>query len=259
MIVTRFSQLIQSYHELGPGDVFVGRVPKSHLKATLLADLTGRGVRLLPSATAQLLNGSKVAQAFVLAPWMVPHTISITRRKTLLDALTQYHRAGITTAITKTDHLHCGHGVCKWNDLETLYSCLAHSREAFPFVLQPFERVATDIRVVIVDDYCESYSRSNPHSFRMNLASGGKSQLHELTSDQRSLCTQLLERAQMPYAHIDLMVTDKGAVYFSEIHLDAGTRGAQMNHRELNQMKRDYLMQLARQSSEAIGTDIAPK
>lgn len=251
MIVTRFSQLIQSYHELGPGDVYVGRVPKSHLKATLLADLTDRGVRLLPSATAQLLNHSKVAQAFVLASWMVPHTLAITRRKELLDALTQYHRAGITTAVTKTDHLHCGHGVCKWNDLEALYGCMAHNREAFPFVLQPFETITADIRVVIVNDYCESYSRSNPHGFRMNLASGGKSHPHELTSDQRRLCNQIMERAQMPYAHIDLMVTDRGGIYFSEIHLSAGTRGAQMNHRHLNQMKQDYLMQLAQQSIES--------
>ena len=118
MIVTRFSQLTQSYHGLGPGDVFVGRVSASHLKATLLADLTDRGVRLLPSDTAQLLNGSKIDQAFVPASWMVPHTLAITRRNTLLDALTQYQRAGITTAITRSDRLHCGQGVCTGNDLE---------------------------------------------------------------------------------------------------------------------------------------------
>ena len=67
MIVTRFSQLIRDYHRLGTGDVFIGQVPSSSLKSAMLTDLTERGVVLLPAATAQILNASKVAQAFETA------------------------------------------------------------------------------------------------------------------------------------------------------------------------------------------------
>lgn len=251
MIVTRFSQLIKAYHDLGPGDVFVGRVPSSHLKSTLLADLTDRGVRLLPSATAQLLNGSKVAQAFVLASWMTPHTLAITRRKELLDALTQYQRLGITTAVTKTDRLHCGHGICKWDNLETLYSCLSHDHTVFPFVLQPFVALSADVRVIVVGEFWEAYSRRNPYNFRMNLAGGGQCTPYELTSEQRGICMQVMERSQMPYAHIDLMQMDDGTVYLSEIRFDGGTHGAQVDHHILKQMKQTHLMEMAKQIADS--------
>ena len=130
MIITRFSDLIRQYHHLSAGDVFIGQVPSSFLKSGLLGDLTDRGIALLPAMTAQLLNASKVAQAFVLNPWMVPHTVAITRRKALLDAVTSYTRSGIHTVITKADGLHCGCGVRKWDNLETLYSCLAFDERA---------------------------------------------------------------------------------------------------------------------------------
>lgn len=251
MIVTRFSQLIKSYHELGPGDVFVGRVPSSQLKSTLLADLTDRGVRLLPSATAQLLNGSKVAQAFVLSAWMAPHTLAITRPKELLDALTRYHREGITTAVTKADRLHCGHGVCQWDNLETLYSCFSHDRTVFPFVLQPFMALSADVRVIMVGEYFEAYSRSNPHNFRMNLAAGGQCSSYELTPDQRKICLQVMKRSQMPYAHIDLMLTDNGATYLSEIRLSGGAHGAQIDQQALKKMKKTHLMEQAQKIIDA--------
>ena len=151
MIVTRFSQLIRDYHRLGTGDVFIGQVPSSSLKSAMLTDLTERGVVLLPAATAQILNASKVAQAFVLNPWMPPHTMAITRRKELLTALTAYDQLGIGIAVTKADRLHCGHGVRKWGNLESLYNCLAFDNAAFPFVLQPYVSDFTDVRVVMVD------------------------------------------------------------------------------------------------------------
>ncbi|MFZ1984542.1 MAG: hypothetical protein WAU91_09015, partial [Desulfatitalea sp.] len=120
MIVTRYSHLVQLYQDLGPGDAFVGLIPASPLRAALLTDLAARGVRLLPSATAQMLNASKTMQAFLLGPWMLPHTRVIDRRKALLDALAGYGQNGITAAVTKAEHQHCGHGVRRWNDLETL-------------------------------------------------------------------------------------------------------------------------------------------
>jgi glutathione synthase/RimK-type ligase-like ATP-grasp enzyme len=245
MIVTRFSQLIRDYHRLGTGDVFIGQVPSSYLKSAILTDLTERGVRLVPSATAQVLNASKVAQAFLLNPWMVPHTLVITRRKELLDAVTTFSQKDMSVAITKADCLHCGHGVRKWDNLETLYNCLSFDEKAFPFVLQPWVTDFMDVRVVMVGDYCEAYSRRNLHNFRMNLAAGGHSEPHVLTQAQTEFCRGVLARAGMPYAHLDLMLLDDGSAYLSEIRLNGGIQGARIQRNELEQMKQARLMELA--------------
>jgi glutathione synthase/RimK-type ligase-like ATP-grasp enzyme len=250
MIVTRFSQLIRDYHRLGIGDVFIGQVPASYLKSVLLTDLTDRGVKLVPSATARLLNASKVAQAFLLNPWMVPHTLAITRRKELLDAVTTYSQKEISVAITKADYLHCGHGVRKWDNLETLYSCLAFDQKAFPLVLQPFVTEFTDIRVVIVGDFYEAYSRRNLHNFRMNLAAGGHSEPHVLTQAQAEFCQAVLARAAMPYAHLDLMLLDDGRIHLSEIRLNGGIHGARIGRGELDRLKQARLMELAIQTEQ---------
>ncbi len=245
MIVTRFSQLIRDFHRLGTGDVFIGLVPSSYLKSALLADLTDRGVKLVPSATAQLLNASKVAQAFLLNPWMVPHTLAITRRKELLDAVTAYHQKGLTAAVTKADRLHCGHGVRKWDNPEMLFNCLAFDEKAFPFVLQPYVAAFTDVRVVIVGDFYEAYSRRNLNNFRMNLAAGGQSEPHVLTDAQADFCRAVMARAGMPYAHMDLMLLDDGSIHLSEIRMNGGIRGARIGRKELEQMKQTRLLELA--------------
>jgi glutathione synthase/RimK-type ligase-like ATP-grasp enzyme len=245
MIITRFSQLIQEYHRLAAGDVFIGQIPSFCLKSVLLADLSHRGIRMVPSAAAQLLNASKVAQAFVLNPWMVPHTLAITRRRELLDAITAYDEMGISAAVTKADGLHCGQGVRKWDNLETLYSCLAFDDKAFPFVLQPHVTDFTDIRVVIVGDYAEAYCRRNPHNFRKNLAVGGHSASHALAPAQEAFCRTLMDRAGMPYAHLDLMLTDDGAIYCLEIRLNGGIQGARIERHALDRLKHARLLELA--------------
>jgi glutathione synthase/RimK-type ligase-like ATP-grasp enzyme len=245
MIITRFSQLIQEYHRLAAGDVFIGQVPSSCLRSALLADLSDRGIRLVPSAAAQLLNASKVAQAFLLNPWMVPHTLAITRRKELLDAITAYNKMDISVAITKADGLHCGQGVRKWDNLEVLYNCLAFDAKAFPFVLQPYVIDFTDIRVVIVGDYVEAYCRCNPHNFRRNVAVGGHCTALALKPAQEEFCRALVERAGMPYAQLDLMLMDDGKVYCSEIRLNGGIQGAQIEHHRLERLKQARLLELA--------------
>jgi glutathione synthase/RimK-type ligase-like ATP-grasp enzyme len=245
MLMTRFTQLIQAYDALGPGDVFVGQIPASPLKAVMLTDLAARGVRLLPSATAQTVHGSKCAQAFLLAAWMVPHTRVIARRKALLDTLGDYHRRKITVVVTKHDHLHCGHGVRKWENLDMLYSCLSLDERHFPFVVQPLQAVAADVRVILVGDYQEAYARHNPDGFRMNLAAGGSSRPHALTEEQHDLCRRVMARARMPYAHIDLMITQEGDTYLSEISLNGGLQGARVARVELEGMKRARLEALA--------------
>lgn len=241
MVITRFTQLIEAYYDLGPGDVFLGQIPQSPLKALMLTDLAARGVRLLPAATAQMVHSSKCAQAFLLGCWMVPHTRVIARRKDLLDCLGAYRRRGISVVVTKHDHLHCGHGVRKWDNLDTLYSCLSLDERHFPLVVQPFGAVAADVRVIWVGDYQEAYARSNPHDFRMNLAAGGSSRPHALTAEQLELCRRVMTRAQMPYAHIDLMLTADGETYLSEISLGGGLRGAQVSRAALERMKRACL------------------
>jgi glutathione synthase/RimK-type ligase-like ATP-grasp enzyme len=245
MIVARFSQLIQEYHRLAAGDVFIGQIPSSQLRSALLADLSDRGVRLVPSATAQLLNASKVAQAFLLNPWMVPHTLAITRRRELLEAITDYHKMGVSVAITKADSVHCGHGVRKWDNLETLYSCLAFDEKAFPIVLQPHMTAFTDVRVVIVGDYSEAYRRCNPHNFRKNLAVGGRCSSYSLNSAQAEFCRTIMERAGMPYAHLDLMLMDDGAMYCLEIRLNGGIEGARIDRQTLERLKQARLLELA--------------
>jgi ribosomal protein S6--L-glutamate ligase len=249
MIVTRFSQLTQVYAGLGPGDVFIGQVPQSCLKTAILVDLTQRGVRLLPSATAQTLSVSKCAQAYLLRPWMVPHTRVITRRKQLLDAVGEYRRQGIATAVTKQEHQHCGHGVRKWSDLEMLYNCMSLDDRHYPFILQPFYAVAADVRIIVVGEYWEAYARCNSEGFRKNLAAGGSSRPHTIEEVQRVFCTEIMARGQMPYAHIDLMVTAEGSFYLSEMNLNSGVHGARISRVALDRLKQSHLERLAAEAS----------
>ncbi len=244
MIYKRFSELLHAYHRLETGDVFIGRIPGSHLKPVIMADLTARGVVLVPSAIAQLLHASKVAQAQVLQPWMLPHTMAITRRKQLIDALDHYRQQGIEAAVTKEDRLHCGHGVRKWRDLEMLYSCLGLNQGSFPFVLQPYLEQFVDLRVIWVGDFCEAYTRDHPTNFRKNLAGGGQSTVHKLSDRQHQFCEALMERSRMPYAHIDLMLTHNDEIYVSEIRMNGGIHGAQISRHELDRMKQERLKAL---------------
>ena len=249
MIIHRFSQLTQAFHDLGPGDLFIGQVPPTYLKPAMLIDLMARGVRLLPSAGAQMVSASKTAQALILKPWMAPETRVIDRRKTLLDAVTDYERKGIGAAVTKAERQHCGHGVRKWDQLETLYNCLSLDSHHYPFVLQPFLQVDTDLRIIAVGDYWEAYARCNPIGFRKNLAAGGESRPYALDLSQKALCRQIMDRTEMPFAHIDLMLTSDGATYLSEVSLSGGLRGAAISGAELTELKQARLMALAESGS----------
>ena len=248
MIIRRFSHLLEAYHTLGAGDVYIGQVPSTKLRAAMLIDLESRGVRLLPSATALMVNASKAAQALFLLPLMLPRTRVISRRKELLDALAEYSRESVARAVTKSDHQHCGHGIRRWDDLEMLYNCISMEKDAYPFVLQPFMENFTDIRVIKVGDFCEAYSRYNPHGFRMNLAAGGQSSPFELSEGQQQLCRTAMARCRMPYAHIDLMVTAQGDCHVSEIRLNGGIHGAGICRKDLEAIKSEHLEKLALES-----------
>ena len=245
MIICSTRELRARYDELGAGDCYVGTVSARHLKQAILIDLASRGVACYPSALSQTLNGSKVAQAFIYRQWMVPHTLAICRRADLIAAISHLAAHGIGAVVSKQDHMHCGHGIRRWQSIEQLYNCLGFDTTAYPFVLQPFVENFTDVRVIMVGDYEEAYIRENPNSFRGNLAAGGQSRPCELNADNHRLCRAAMQRGGFPYAHIDLMIDGDGGAYLCEIALNGGTHGARIDRRELDRKKKELLLNLA--------------
>jgi glutathione synthase/RimK-type ligase-like ATP-grasp enzyme len=241
MIIKGIRQLRARYDQLGAGDIFIGSVSFRHLQKTVLIDLLERGIRCLPSALSQVLNASKVAQTLVLKDWMLPHTLAIHRRLDLLDAVACYDRQGITSVVTKQDHMHCGHGVRRWENINAVYNTLGFSESTYPFVLQPRVEKLIDVRVIIVGDYVEAYSRKNPHSFRNNLSMGGRRRSFILDAKGQRFCRSAMERGKFPYAHIDLLIMDSGKIYLSEIALNGGIKGAEIDRKELNRKKLETL------------------
>ena len=246
MIVRTNRELKASYNELTAGDVFIGNLSLKYLKQPMLIDMLERGIRCLPSPLAQILNSSKVAQAFVLNDWMIPHTQSISRRTDLVDALNTFGKNGIGPVVTKQDGLHCGHGVRRWETIETLYSFMALAESSYPFVLQPFREGFTDVRVIIVGDYVEAYTRSNLYNFRVNLSFGGTGSPYKLDQKKEAFCRSAMQRGRFPYAHLDLMIFENGEFYLSEITLNGGVKGARIGRQELDQKKKELLEKLAR-------------
>jgi len=245
MIVRSSRELKERYHDLCSGDIFLGILTYKHIKQSILIDLMERGVSCFPSPLSQALNHSKAMQAVVLNNWMLPQTFIIARRTDLIEAINTYNRLGIAPAVTKEDHLHCGHGVRKWDTIETLYSFVALSETSYPFVIQPFLDNFTDVRVIIAGDYMEAYVRYNPDNFRMNISMGGKNYPYEMNTDLLNFCRTAMERGKFPYAHLDIHITDDGTYYLSEIALNGGTKGAKIRRRELEQKKQDLLEHLA--------------
>lgn len=245
MIVRSSRELKERYHDLCSGDIFLGILTYKHIKQSILIDLMERGVSCFPSPLSQVLNHSKTTQAVVLNNWMLPHTFVVARRTDLIEALNNYNRLGIATVVTKEDHLHCGHGVRKWDNIEVLYNFVALSETSYPFVIQPFLDNFTDVRVIIAGDYMEAYIRQNPDNFRMNISLGGKNYPYEMNMDLLNFCRKAMERGKFPYAHLDIHITDDGKYYLSEITLNGGTKGAKIHRRVLDQKKEDVLEGLA--------------
>lgn len=245
MIIRSSRELKALFHDLGPGDIFIGMLAYKHLKQSVLIDLLERGVTCLPSPLSQNLNRSKVAQALIFKDWMAPHTSVITRRMDLIDTINQYNKHGITAVVTKEDHLHCGYGIRRWQNIETLYSFMALSESSYPFLVQPFLDDLTDVRVIIAGEYTEAYVRYNPDNFRMNISSGGKSYPYDLNKEQVDFCLMAMERGKFPYAHLDLQIMENGKNYLSEIALNGGIKGARISRKELDQKKQEILEKLA--------------
>ena len=246
MIVRGSRRLIEQYHDLTDGDVFIGTLSSKYRKSNLLIDLLERGIVCLPSALSQTLSTSKTTQAIVFQKYMLPHTLVIQRRHDLVQAINTYNRNDVGPVVTKDNHLHCGHGVRRWDHIEMLYSIVTRNKEAYPFVLQPLmEDFFVDIRVIWVADFLEAYSRQNPYNFRNNISAGGSSRPYELDTEQLDLCREVVKRGRFPFAHIDLMVLEDGKSYVSEIALDGGIKGARISREELNRLKTGRLDDLA--------------
>ena len=245
MIVRSNRELKARYNELTAGDVFIGNLPLKHLKQPMLIDMLERGIRCLPSPLSQILNSSKVAQAFVLQEWMLPHTQVIFRRADFIEAINTFGRMRIGPVVTKQDGMHCGHGIRRWETIESLYSFMALAESSYPFVLQPFLEEFRDIRVIIAGDYVESYTRRNPHNFRVNISSGGTASPCPLDEKKEAFCRSVMQRGRFPFAHLDLMILENGECYLSEIALNGGVKGARIGREDLDQKKMALLEKMA--------------
>lgn len=247
MTVFTAQELQSHFNDLAPGDVVVGELIGAHRSTARLIDLMQQGVVCIPSALAQVLSRSKVAQVEILGDYMAPLTLAVKRRKELLDAIGRYCAAGIGPVVTKEEHLHCGHGVRLWDHIETVYSFRGLRKESYPFVLQPLTRHFKDVRVIIVGDYIEAYERSNPGNFRGNLSSGGSYSAYSLLPVQEQFCRHVIDRAQFPYAHLDLQIMSDGQLYIFEIALNGGIQGSRLDRSELDRRKAARLHQLTTQ------------
>lgn len=245
MIIRTNLELRERYDELKAGDCFIGMLSFKNLKHRVFVDLLERGVRFFPSALSQTIGRSKVAQALAFRPWMLPHTLIITRRVDLMHAINTYNQLNIGAVVTKEDYMQCGFGIHRWDSTEAVYNQAAFHNIAYPFVLQPFVEDYTDVRVIVTGDYHEAYTRENENNFRRNLTQGGKSRPFSLTKDQLALCRHVMERGKFPYAHIDLLIDQKGHAYLSEAALNGGMKGACIKREDLDILKRDLLEKMA--------------
>lgn len=251
MIIRGNRKLKERYHKLGSGDIFIGSLVSKHLKQSMLIDLLERGVHCFPSALSQVINSSKVMQALIFKNLMLPRTQVITRRVELVETMNLYNRHGVGRVVTKENHLHCGYGIRRWENVESLYSHMALVESSYPFVIQPFLDNFTDVRTVIIGEYVEAYSRYNPHNFRMNISSGGASSPYELDKKQQEFCRSSMTRGKFPFAHIDLHILESGECYLSEIALNGGIKGAAINRKELDEKKHVLLERLAEDKRKA--------
>ncbi len=246
MIVKSNRELKALYHELSAGDVFIGNLSIKFLKHSMLIDMLERGICCLPSPLSQILNSSKATQAFVLKEWMLPLTVVISRRSDLIEAINTFNKHNIGPVVTKQDGMHCGHGIRRWDTIETLYSFIALSESSYPFVLQPFREKFTDVRAIIVGDYVEAYTRYNPHNFRVNITLGGTGSPIEMDAKMEAFCRSVMQRGKFPFGHIDLMLLENNECYLLEITLSGGVKGARISREALDQKKEALLEKLAR-------------
>lgn len=227
-IIRRNSSFREEYNNLKPGDLVLGQLNLKPCEEYIFLDLLSRGVEVVPSPISQQLSRSKCMQSTVFAEYMIPHTAVVRCRKDLILISQQYSVNSIEKVITKKDRGDCGTGINLWSSVEELYNAVSLNPAFFPFVVQPFIPDVTDVRVIILDDYQESYWRKNFFSFRNNIHFGGSSGPYELNDEQLGLCKEVMERGGFPFAHIDLLITPENKTWFGEISLKGGIKGAKI-------------------------------
>ncbi len=231
-VIRNNSTLTTSYQQLKKHDTICGRIRLAPGEEHVLTDLLERGVRLIPSATAQLASRSKTFQARIFIDFMVPGTLPIYDNHALLAATSFYRRHQYRQVILKLDRKNAGIGVHIFNQIEEIYNYAGIGSCPFPFVIQPYQSNSRDIRVIILDEYVEAYERVNPYNFRKNLHCGGDSKTYPLTEMQLEFCRKSMQRGDFAYAHLDLMLTDTGNCYLTEINLRGGLKGSRMSGKE---------------------------
>ncbi len=236
MIIHRISEFRKYFHQLSKGDVFVGNLvlrPGEEFKAI---DLINRGVIVFPSLQSQFLSRSKIFQAEILGTFMLKDTFVAYKNKDLIMHMPDY--AKHDQVVCKRDRKHLGLGLSKWKSLEDLQSLSAMDLLPYPFVVQPYLRDARDIRVLIIEKYCEAYEKTNPFSFRKNLACGGKSRRVDLNPVLEDFCRRVMRRGDFPYAILDVLVDKAENYYLSEISLSGGLTGSKIGHKEFFNLKK---------------------
>lgn len=236
MIITDRKVLLEHYDRFTADDLILGRILLRPSEDNIFMDLVSRGVGFFPSALSQTASRSKTLQTRLFQNHLHPQTKAIHDRHDLVRNIPSYSDSSVTKVVTKSDRDNGGRGVHLWSSIEDVFSHAAHGMIPYPFVLQPYFRIEKDIRIIVLGDYKESYCRHNPGNFRNNLYFGGKSTPYDLTPEQWTLCETVMERGKFPYAHIDLVVTDAGKTYFSEINLYGGIKGAQIKKSQYQEM-----------------------
>ena len=163
---------------------------------------------------------------------MIPGTTVIYTVHDLLEVIGQYGRNTITKVVLKQEGKNGGLGVFLFDSIEEIYTQAATGVLGYPFVVQPYISDYQDLRIILLGDYLEVYERVSSGSFRHNLHCGGTARAAALTETQLELCKKIMEQGAFPYAHLDLMVTDDGTTYFTEINLRGGIKGAQITSSE---------------------------
>jgi len=239
-IIRTNSQFKKAYPNLQKGDVVSCVLNLKPFEEFIFTDLVDRGVILFPSAISQIASRSKCFQAHLLGDLMAPGTRVINGKTDLVRAMDEYLQKGTRPVITKRDRADCGLGINKWRDCEDLFNSVSlSSNPPWPFVLQPFIPAATDLRIVwIGSHHREAYWRKNRAGFRNNLHFGGESGPFELSDREVEICQRAMERAKFPFAHMDLLMTENGEVFLSEISLFGGTKGAKIDSVECSRLKK---------------------
>ncbi|WP_163338108.1 RimK family alpha-L-glutamate ligase [Desulfopila sp. IMCC35008] len=228
-IITTNDQFHDNFHLLDSSTIICCRLRLSPGEEHILLDLRERGVTLIPSATAQLASRSKVHQARIFSPFMLPDTKVIYDTNQLLQATSFYKNINCSEVIIKQDRKNGGLGIHHFQDIESVYNMAVLGNLNYPFVVQPYLKYFQDIRVIILADYIEAYTRTNRKNFRQNIHCGGESTPIAVEQKLIDYCRSVMNRGAFPYGHIDLMVTPEENIYLTEINLRGGLRGAAIN------------------------------